>query len=65
MVSELKEIITSIERLEEEQQRQIAKMLKDEIDWDTTLENSQHKLKNLAQETLRDYKNGNANQNDW
>ncbi|MCW3108887.1 MAG: hypothetical protein JWQ09_3393 [Segetibacter sp.] len=36
MVTELKEVISTIEKLKDEEQRQIAKMLSDEINWDAT-----------------------------
>ena len=49
MVTELKEVISTIEKLKDEEQREIAKMLNDEMNWDTTLQNSQEKLNNLAQ----------------
>ena len=55
MVSELKEVISTIEKLKDEEQRQIAKMLSDEISWDMTLQNSQKKLGILAQEALDEY----------
>ncbi len=65
MIAELKEVISTIEKLKDEEQRQIAKMLSDEINWDTTLQNSQKKLGTLAQEALNDYKTGKAQQTDW
>jgi|GEM_PF-4338331 len=65
MVTELKEVISTIEKLKDEEQRQIAKMLSDEISWDNTLQNSQEKLSNLAQEALDEYKTGKTQQTDW
>ncbi len=65
MVVELKEVISTIEKLEEEEQREIAKMLNDEMNWDTTLQNSQEKLDNLAKEALDEYKAGKTKQTDW
>lgn len=56
MVTELKEVISAIEKLKEEEQRQIAKMLTDEISWDNSFTNSQDKLSNLAQEAIDEYK---------
>ncbi len=38
MIPELKEIISKVEQLKDEEQRQIAKLLEDEIRWDTTLQ---------------------------
>jgi len=65
MVTELKEVISTIEKLKDEEQREIAKMLSDEMNWDTTLQNSQEKLNNLAQEALKEYKSGKTKQTDW
>ncbi len=48
MVAELKEVILKVEQLQDEEQKQIAKMLNDEIKWDTTLLNTQDKLSSLA-----------------
>lgn len=58
MVAELKEVISSIEKLKDDEQRQIAKMLRDEISWNITLQNSQKKLANLAEEALTEVKGG-------
>ena len=65
MVTELKEVISTIEKLKDDEQREIAKMLSDEINWDTTLQNSQEKLNNLAQEALNEYMSGKTQQTDW
>ena len=65
MVAELKEVISSIEKLKDDEQRQIAKMLRDEISWNITLQNSQEKLANLAEEALTEYKAGKTQQTDW
>ncbi len=65
MVTELKEVITAIEQLKDEEQRQIAKMLRNEMNWDITLQNNQDKLVNLAQEALTEYKTGKTKQTDW
>ena len=65
MVTELQEVISTIEKLKDEEQREIAKMLSDEMNWDTTLQNSQDKLNNLARQALNEYKSGKAQQRDW
>ena len=65
MVPELKEVMSSLEQLKDEEQREIAKMLSDEMKWDSTLKNSQEKLSNLAQEALHEYKAGKTQQADW
>ncbi len=65
MVAELKEVISKVEQLQDDEQKQIAKMLDDEIKWDTTLLNTQDKLSNLAEEALHEYKAGKTKQEDW
>lgn len=65
MVTELKEVISSLEKLKDEEQREIAKILKDEISWEATFKNSQEELSNLANEALQEYKAGKTRQTDW
>ena len=65
MVQELKEILTKVEALTDDEQRQIAKLLKQEMAWDKTLQNSQDLLSNLADEAIRDLKTGKTTQTDW
>ncbi|MEO7046348.1 MAG: hypothetical protein ABI091_13645 [Ferruginibacter sp.] len=65
MIAELKEIFSNIEQLKDEDQMQIAKLLKNELSWDTTLQNSQKELGNLAKEALHEYKTGKTKQTDW
>lgn len=65
MVAELKEVILKVEQLQDEEQKQIAKLLNDEIKWDTTLLNTQDKLSSLAEEAVHEYKAGKTKQEDW
>ena len=65
MIAELKEVLSTIEQLKDEDQKQIAKLLKDELSWNTTLQNSQEKLGDLAKEALNEYKTGKTQQTDW
>ncbi len=65
MITELKEVISKVEQLHEEEQKQIAKLLEDEMKWDTTLQTTQDKLSILAEEALQEYKAGKTNQEDW
>ena len=58
-------MISAIEKLKDDEQRQIAKMLSDEISWDTAFENSSEKLSNLAQEVINEYKAGKTKQTGW
>ncbi|MEJ7677932.1 MAG: hypothetical protein WKG06_08730 [Segetibacter sp.] len=58
MIAELKEVISKVEQLDNEEQKQIAKLLEDEIKWESTLQNTQSELSTLAQEALSEYKAG-------
>ncbi|MEJ7684030.1 MAG: hypothetical protein WKG06_40485 [Segetibacter sp.] len=40
MIAELKEVISKVEQMKDDEQKQIAKMIDEEINWDTTLLNS-------------------------
>ncbi len=43
MVTGLKDVISTIEKLQDEEQREIAKLLSDEMNWDHSLQDSQEK----------------------
>lgn len=65
MVQELKEVISRVEQLEENEQRQIAKLLQEEMAWDASFKNSQDALSKLADEALQDFKAGKTSSTDW
>ena len=65
MVTELKDVISRVEQLDNEEQKQIAKLLEDEIKWESTLQNSQSQLSNLASEGIAEFKAGKTKQGDW
>jgi K+/H+ antiporter YhaU regulatory subunit KhtT len=65
MVTELKDVISRVEQLDNEEQKQIAKLLEDEIKWESTLQTSQSQLSNLANEAIAEYKAGKTKQGDW
>ena len=65
MVSELKAVISKIEKLKDDEQREIAKMLTEEMNWETTLQNSQEKLNSLAEEAIEEFKSGKTRQKGW
>lgn len=58
MVDELKKAVDKVEKLSETKQKEIARLIVNEIGWDQTLANSQDKLSSLAQEALDEYKSG-------
>ena len=65
MVAELKEVLSKVEKLQDEEQKQIAKLLGEELQWETTFQNTQDQLSNLAQEALAEYKAGKTTNEDW
>lgn len=65
MIAELKEVMSKVEKLDNEEQKQIAKLIEDEIKWENIIQNSQSQLSNLAQEALSEYKAGKTKQADW
>lgn len=58
MITELKEVISKVEKLDNEEQKQIAKLLADEIKWESSLQNTPIQLNNLANEAIAEYKAG-------
>lgn len=65
MIEELKAVIGKIEQLKSEEQRQIAKLLTDEMNWESTLQGRQDKLEKLAQEAVEEHRSGKTNKTDW
>lgn len=65
MIAELKEVIQKVEQLNDEEQRKIAKMLDDELQWDNTLKSTQDKLTKLANEAIKEHQAGKTKREDW
>jgi hypothetical protein len=65
MVKQLKEAISKVEQLKEEEQIEIARLLEAEITWDETFKKTQDQLSNLANEALQEYKSGKTTEKDW
>lgn len=62
MIAELKKVISKVELLTNEEQKQIAKLLEDEMQWDFTLQKTQNQLNDLVSEALHEYKAGKNKQ---
>ncbi len=58
MVKELQDAVNKAERLSDEQQKILAKLILNEIEWDRSFQSSSEKLSTLANEALADYKSG-------
>ncbi len=50
--------MTKAGKLPENEQKRIAELILDEIEWDSTFQSSPEKLSTLAKEALADYKTG-------
>lgn len=58
MISELKKAVEKAEKLSEKEQKIIAQLIIDEINWDKSLTESSSTLDNLSSEALEEYKKG-------
>ena len=56
----LEEAIDRVKQLPDEEQDNIARLILDEVVWDSVLEKSKDKLSLLANKALQDFKNGNT-----
>ena len=65
MVTELKEAIKKVELLPEEEQRLIARIIDNEMQWEEVLAISQDQLARLAQEAIEEHQAGRTKQADW
>lgn len=65
MVTELKKVIQKAEQLNSEEQKSIAKMIDDELQWENTLNDTQDKLASLAEEAIKEYQAGKTKKEDW
>jgi hypothetical protein len=65
MTDELKKAVQRAEKLPEEQQKIIAELILDEIEWDIAFQSSSEKLSTLAKEALGQYKTGKTKPMDF
>lgn len=65
MIAELKEVFQKVEQLDNNEQKSMAKLINDELEWDNTLNNTQDKLAILAKEAIEEYKSGKTKKEDW
>ena len=56
----LEEAIDKVKQLPDEEQDNIARLILDEVVWDSILEKSKDKLAQLANKALHDFKSGNT-----
>lgn len=65
MVDELKKAMSKAGKLPEKQQKLIAELILDEIEWDRAFQSSSENLSMLAKEALTDYKTGKTKKMDF
>jgi hypothetical protein len=65
MVDELKNAMNKAGKLPEKQQKLIADLVLNEIEWDYAFQSSPEKLSTLAKEALVDYKTGKTKPMDF
>ena len=54
----LKEVISKISKMPEDDQNSIAQLLLEELSWENAFAQSQEQLQNLAQEAIREWESG-------
>jgi hypothetical protein len=65
LTKELREVMEKIEQLKDDDQKAIAKLLEEELQWNKTFQSSQSQLSNLANEALKEYRHGKTSEKDW
>jgi uncharacterized protein YdcH (DUF465 family) len=65
LIKELKEVIAKVEKLKEDDQKAIARLIEEELQWDKTLNSTQTQLSNLANEAIEEYRKGKTSEKDW
>lgn len=65
MIDQLEKAIHQIEKLPESKQIEIANLIQGELSWDATILQSQDQLASLANEALKEYKEGKTSGKDW
>jgi hypothetical protein len=65
MIEQVKRAIQQIEKLPENKQIEIAKLIQDELSWDATILQNQDQLASLAKEALKEYKEGKTSDKTW
>lgn len=65
MTDELKNAVQRAEKLPDEQQKIVAELILNEIEWDMAFQASSEKLSTLAKEALGEYKTGKTKPMDF
>ena len=65
MIDQVKKVIERLEKLPSYKQEEIANLIDDELNWDSTFNQTQDQLSSLAREAIRDYEAGNTDDKEW
>jgi hypothetical protein len=65
MIAELKEVLEKVGQLNNNEQKSIAKLINEELEWENTLNKTQDKLATLAKEAIQEYQSEKTKREDW
>lgn len=65
MIDQVEQAMKQIQDLPAQQQREIAKLIQEEIQWESTLANTQDELSKLSGEAIQEYKHGKTSGKEW
>ena len=65
MIDHVKKVFKRLEKLPSNKQEEIANLIEDELNWDSTFNQTQDQLTSLAREAMQDYEAGNTDDKDW
>lgn len=65
MIDHIKKVFERLEKLPSTKQEEIANLIEDELNWDSTFNQTQDQLSSLAREAIQDYEAGNTDDKDW
>jgi hypothetical protein len=65
MTKLLEKVFDDLSHLSEAEQNAIAALIQDELLWDVSLKNSKKELSKLAQEALKEHKEGKTDNKGW
>jgi hypothetical protein len=65
MIAELKEVLQKVEQLNNNEQKSIAKLINEELEWDNTLNKTQDNYQCLLKRLLKSINPTKQNKQDW
>jgi hypothetical protein len=65
MIDQVKKAFERLEKLSSKKQEEIAGLIQEELDWDSTFEQTQDQLSAMANEAIQEYDAGKTTDQDW